>query len=284
MVLIFGLGWLVAKDALGLFPPILLACFRFAVTAAVLIGFFSRPPQQFGQAAITSVLAITIPYSMSYVAMRDLDVSSAVLLAQMEAPVLILTGALMLREVPTLRQVLGIAVAVGGVILVAGDPKLGDHMPAVALALGSIATWAVGQIRIRKLGADGGMQTLAWLALFSAPQLLAVSLLLENGQTVALSAAKLEDWLAVVYLGFVMTAVGIGIWYRLIARYPAAQVAPFLLLVPIVSIAGAVLLLNEELDPRQLAGGTLIVLGVAAVIIRKFNRHKAEDEGKALTQ
>lgn len=270
MTAVLGLGWVVAKDALDHFPPILLASFRFAVTAIVLIGFFPRPLRRLDQLFITSVLAVSIPYSMSYVAMRELDVSTAVLLSQMETPTLILAGALLLHEFPTRRELVGLTIAIGGVVLVAGDPKLGGQSSAVALALGSIATWAVGQIRIRRLGKDGGMAMLAWLSLLAAPQLLFASFMLERSQSLAIMTAGLIDWLSVVYLGVVMTAVGIGIWYYLIGRYEVARVSPFLLLVPFVSIAGGVIFLGEKLDWPQVAGGALIMVGVVIVIARRF--------------
>jgi O-acetylserine/cysteine efflux transporter len=63
-----------------------------------------------------------------------------------------------------------------------------------------------------------------------------------------------------------MTALGTGIWYHLIARYPAALVSPFLLLVPVVAILGGILILGEELRSIQTVGGSLIVLGVAVVV------------------
>lgn len=275
MSIVFGMGWVFAKAAMAHFPPILLAGFRFTVTAAVLVGFVAPPTGQFRNLAIISVLAISVPYSMSYTAMKYLDVSTSVLLAQMEAPVLVLLGALLLRERPAIRQVLGIVVAVIGVALIAGDPKIREHYLAVVLALGSIVTWAIGQIRIRRMGDFGGLRCLAWISLFAAPQLFALSLLFENDQIAAIRNADSTSWLAVIYLGVVMTAFGIGTWYHLIAKYPVVEVAPFLLLVPVTSILGGVLLLGDELGIQQMMGGIAIILGVGGVITYR-SRNKVE--------
>ncbi|MFN7089430.1 MAG: DMT family transporter [Allorhizobium sp.] len=279
MSIVFGIGWVFAKAAMEHFPPILLAGFRFTVTAAVLVAFVAPPFGHFRSLAITSVLAISVPYSMSYTAMKYLDVSTSVLLAQMEAPFLVLLGALLLHERPAIRQGLGIVVAMGGVALIAGDPKIREHYLAVALALGSIATWAIGQIRIRRMGNFGGLRCLAWLSLFAAPQLFAVSLLFESDQVAAIRSADSNSWLAVIYLGVVMTALGIGIWYHLIAKYPVVEVAPFLLLVPVTSILGGVLLLGDELGIHQMMGGTAIILGVGGVITYRSPKEiKADPE------
>lgn len=262
MSTVFGGGWVLAKSAMAEFPPILLASFRFGVAALALVGFTGIPRGRMKTLLTVSTLVISIPYSMSYTAMRALDVPSAVLLAQTEAPVLIILGYFMLGEKLRPQQMTGILIACVGVLVIAGDPILNGQFMAVILALGSVFAWAFGQIRVRQLGDVGGLQNLAWLALFSAPQLLILSLVLESGQFGAIQQATPGAWLEVLYLGLVMTVVGMGIWYKLIGVVPLARVAPFLLLVPAISIAGGVAVLGEELRMSQALGGMAIMVGV----------------------
>ncbi|MBY5370571.1 DMT family transporter [Rhizobium leguminosarum] len=262
MSTVFGGGWVLAKSAMAEFPPILLASFRFGVAALALVSFTGIPRGRMKTLLTVSTLVISIPYSMSYTAMRALDVPSAVLLAQTEAPVLILLGYFMLGEKLRPQQMTGILIACGGVLIVAGDPILNGQYLAVILALGSVFAWALGQIRVRRLGDVGGLQNLAWLALFSAPQLFILSLLLESGQFEAIHQATPGAWIEVLYLGLIMTVVGMGIWYKLIGVVPLARIAPFLLLVPAVSIVGGVALLGEQLRMSQAVGGLAIIVGV----------------------
>jgi O-acetylserine/cysteine efflux transporter len=49
----------------------------------------------------------------------------------------------------------------------------------------------------------------------------------------------------------------------LLSRYPASQVAPFSLLVPIVGLASASLFLDEQLTMVQIAGAMLVMAGLA---------------------
>jgi O-acetylserine/cysteine efflux transporter len=53
------------------------------------------------------------------------------------------------------------------------------------------------------------------------------------------------------------------LWSRLLSRYPASQVAPFSLLVPIVGLASASLLLDEQLTMAQIGGALLVMAGLA---------------------
>jgi O-acetylserine/cysteine efflux transporter len=65
----------------------------------------------------------------------------------------------------------------------------------------------------------------------------------------------------------VMTVIGYSAWYYVLARYPVPVVIPLLLLLPVAAIVGAVTLLGEVPDVMVLAGGAVVIIGVAMVII-----------------
>ena len=66
--------------------------------------------------------------------------------------------------------------------------------------------------------------------------------------------------LVVAYAG---TVFGYGLWARLLARYSAATVAPFALLVPIVGMIAGAIVFSEPMRPVELAGGVLVMAGLA---------------------
>ena len=67
---------------------------------------------------------------------------------------------------------------------------------------------------------------------------------------------------AIAYLAFVATLLGYGLWSRLLSRYPASQVAPFSLLVPVVGLSSAWLFLGEALSAVQWVGAAIVMLGL----------------------
>jgi O-acetylserine/cysteine efflux transporter len=131
--------------------------------------------------------------------------------------------------------------------------------------LGGALAWATSQGVVRSLALEGRTIT-AWFALLVAPQLLIASLLFETGQLEAVAAAGPALWLTVIYLGLVMTVVGDTTWNGLVRRYPISTLAPFLLLQPVVSAVGALLLLGEVLTLNILIGGGIVIAGVAAIL------------------
>lgn len=67
---------------------------------------------------------------------------------------------------------------------------------------------------------------------------------------------------SLMYLAFVATIVGYGIWGTLLGRYETWRVAPLSLLVPVVGLASAAVLLDEHLSVLQFLGALLIMAGL----------------------
>ena len=267
--LIWGLGVVFAKAAIGHFPPVLLMALRFTLTALVLVWFVKPPWRLMGRLFVIALISAAVQYSLTFNGLRGVDASTAVLVIQLEVPFLILLGAVLLKEKPGRRRWLGIAIAFIGVAFIAGEPRLVGAWDSLALLFGGAFTWALGQIMVRRLGEVGGFTTIAWVAVFAAPQLFAFSLVLEDDHLAYLSAAGWVVWGTVLYMGIVMTALGYGLWYSLVGRFPLARVGPFLLLMPVFSVLGGVTLLGESLTLRVAIGGAIVIAGVAVILVRR---------------
>ena len=135
--------------------------------------------------------------------------------------------------------------------------------------IGGGFTWAVGQAMVRALDDIDGLTLTAWVAVFATPQLFVMSALFETGHVEAIRSAGSVVWLAVLYLGLIMTALGYGIWYSLVRKHPISLIAPFLLLLPVFSIAGGVMFLGETLTIRVLIGGAVVIAGVAFILVER---------------
>jgi O-acetylserine/cysteine efflux transporter len=267
--LIWGMGVVFAKAAIEHFPPILLMALRFTLTALVLVWFVKPPWRLMRQLFGIALVSAAIQYSLTFNGLRGVDASTAVLVIQLEVPFLVLLGTVLLNEKPGLRRCFGIAIAFIGVAFIAGEPSLGTAWGSLALLVGGAFTWALGQIMVRHLGEVGGFTTIAWVAVFAAPQLFAFSLALENDHLAFIRAADWVVWGTVVYLGLIMTALGYGLWYSLVGRYAVSRVGPFLLLMPLFSVIGGVILLGESLTLQVAIGGVIVIAGVAFIVIRR---------------
>lgn len=264
--LIWGMGFVFAKAAIEHFPPILLMSLRFTVTALTIIWIAGPLSGQWRQVFWIAIVSAAIQYSLTFTGLRYLDASIAVLVVQLEVPFLVLVGAVLLGESPGWRKWLGMAMAFGGVLLIAGEPRLAGAWIALVLVAAGAFTWALGQAMVRRLQGFNGVTTTAWVAVFAAPQLLIMSLTFEEGHVEAIRTAGPVVWGAVVYLGVVMTAGGYAMWYSLVRRHPVGRVAPFLLLLPLFSVLGSAIFLGERLTWMTAAGGTVVLAGLTVIM------------------
>jgi len=276
------MGFVIAKAGMAHFSPILLMALRFSLTAACLLCFFRPPPGILKQLFWISLISAALQYSLTFNGVRGIDASTAALLVQLEVPFGLIMAWLVFGERIRPMQALGILISFGGAVLIVGEPRLAGDLIYAFMVIGGAFTWAVGQIMIKKLGNIGGFRLLSGVALFAAPQLFITSWLFEQDQLEQITTASISAWAAVIYLGLVMTALGYGLWYRLLGHYSVNQVMPFLLLLPVTSVFGGIFFLDESLTIKIALGGCLAIVGVAMITIQRssFARRVANDEIK----
>ena len=270
VAVIWGMGFIVAKAAMSHFSPILLMALRFTLTTFCLIWFFRPPPALYKNLFWIALVSAALQYSLTFNGVNGIDASTAALLIQLEVPFGLILAWIILGDRISVKQAVGIAVAFVGVVLIVGEPNLSDDLVYVFMVIGGAFTWAVGQIMIKRLGQIGGFLLITGVALFATPQLYIASFLLESDHIRQIQTASVNTWAAVVYLGLIMTALGYGLWYRLLGLYTVNQVMPFLLLLPVTSVLGGIFFLDESLTAKIAIGGGLAVIGVGLITIQRF--------------
>jgi O-acetylserine/cysteine efflux transporter len=250
-----------------------------------MVWFFRPPPGIFKQLFWISLVSAALQYSLTFNGVRGIDASTAALLVQLEVPFGLILAWLVFDERISLKQGLGIAIAFTGAILIIGEPKLAGDLVYAFMVIGGAFTWAVGQIMIKKLGNIGGFRLITGVALFATPQLFVASFLFEQDQLEQIQTASTAAWMAVAYLGLVMTALAYALWYRLLGHYTINQVMPFLLLLPVTSVFGGIFFLDESLTTKIALGGGLAIIGVAMITIQQSPfRQRVSKSGRNIRQ
>jgi len=133
------------------------------------------------------------------------------------------------------------------------------------LLIVAASSWAVANVLARRLGPVNAVALASWASLYAVPPLLLLSVLLEGAGTDlrALRDMDAMSWLVVGFQAYPATLFGFGLWAMLMRRYPAAQIAPFTLLVPVSGMLTAALVLHEPLQAWKLAAAAMVVGGLA---------------------
>jgi O-acetylserine/cysteine efflux transporter len=267
IALIWGMGFVVAKGAMTHFPPILLMALRFSITALALVWFAGPIGANFIRLVFVSVVGASLQYALTFTGVKGLGAGLSALVVQLEVPFLIILGALLLGERPSVRKWLGTLVAFAGVAIIASQERFAGAMLPVFLVMSGAFLWAMGQVLVRGFVGMTGLSITAWIAVLAAPQLFVLSALFETGQAKALQTAGLHVWGSALYLGLVMTALGYFLWNSLLLKHEVGRVAPFLLLLPVFSVVGGYFFLNEMLTMPRLIGGAVVLSGVALITL-----------------
>ena len=227
VVVVWGLNFVVIKLGLHNMPPLMLAGLRFMLVAFPALLFVARP-------AIPLHLLLGYGLTISFGQFAFLfcaiglgmPAGLASLVLQAQAFFTIILGAFVFGERLQGKQLAGIALAIFGVLVLVEGSLGGEHVPLVGFML--------------------------------------TSLLIDGPQTMLASLQHIDllTILSLLYLAFIATIVGYGIWGSLLGRYETWRVAPLSLLVPVVGMASAALLLGETLSGLQLTGAVLIMAGL----------------------
>ncbi len=269
VVVAWGVNFVIIEVGLGTMPPLLLAALRFAVAALPAI-FIPRPQVPWPRFIFIGIVLFTGQFGLLFLSMKvGMPAGLASVVIQSQA---FLTGpiaALVLGEKIGIRQMSGTGIAFLGLAAIATTAGGGGvTLAGLLLCLGAALCWAVGNVALRGAGKIDMFAMVTWLSIVPPLPLLILSYLFEGPQ--AIEAAFLHmGWAgigAVAYIAIVSTNIGYGIWAYLLKLYPAAQVAPFSLLVPIVGIVSAALLLGEQFGPVRLAGMVLVFAGLIVAV------------------
>jgi drug/metabolite transporter (DMT)-like permease len=183
-------------------------------------------------------------------------------------PLLIaILAAVIVGERLTIAAGVGLIVGLAGIIalfwndLTAADPNASTLIGAILIFLSGLA-WALYVVLskplIQKYGAypitafSVAIATIAMTAYFVSPATLTT-----------LQAMTMESWIAMLFMAVISTLVAMVTWNYGASRVSAATSGAMLYLVPPLGLAAGALLLNEPLTLNALAGGALILLGVA---------------------
>lgn len=265
VIVAWGVNFVIIKVGLDGVPPMLLGALRFMLAAFPAILFIRRPDMPLrwllAYGLTISLGQFAFLFSAMYVGM---PAGLASLVLQAQAFFTLGFAALFIGETVRRSSLIGLVVAAAGLLLIGSESGRAFTLAGFVLTLCAAAMWGLGNVVTKRIGKVNLVSLVVWGSLIPPLPFLALSLILEGPAQIeaALRSISLNSLLAIAYLAFIATLLGYGLWSRLLSRYPASQVAPFSLLVPVVGLSSAWLFLGEALSAVQWAGAAIVMLGL----------------------
>lgn len=253
--LVWGIGFTLAKAGMNEFPPLFLMGLRFSLASFLLVWFVDFPHGQLKQIFWISFIGSTLQYGLTFTGLSMIDASLAIIIIHLEVPFAVLLAALILKDKPSKQHILGMLISFAGIFLIAGQPSLRGQMLAILLTTSGAFMWSLGQVMVKRLeNPPSGFALTAWIGIFSGPQMILGSFFIEESQLLSLERASWIGWGVLIYLALIMTALGYGIWYRVLSRNPVSKIMPVMLFLPVFTIISSMLLLGERPTPQIQVG------------------------------
>ena len=281
-------SWITGKLAVGGAPPLEISTVRFVIAALVLAAIAIGTRAELGRGTLWPVvLAGVFGYcaynAFVFVGLTMAPASDGALIVPTLIPVLTALAASLVCERLTATKLAGFALASIGAALVIAAGQTGDEISsrrligdvlmllgavcwAIYTVLGTIALRTRSPIAIVTIAAPVGAVLLVPLGFF------------ENGYADVMGWST-GVWLNVLYLALVGSVASFILFYWVVHRVGAGVAAMTSYLVPVLTLALAVVFLGDRPQPLQLVGGLVILAGVRLATLRLARERTPMPEG-----
>lgn len=270
---VWGSTFVVTKGLVEIWPPFTLALVRVGLGTLVLMPLAIARHQRgtrlpWGTIWLMGLLGVTLYYLTFNLAMVYISASQGALVQASIPAMTALVAVVWLRERATVTRWLGIALSVGGVLIVFSG---NGSEPGEATLLGSflmfssVVCWALYTALAKRVAnyeplvitvCVTGAGTLLLLP-FSAYEVVR-----EGLQHLSISGGSISGWLGVLYLGGVASGLAYVLYNTSLRHLDASAVGVYTNLIPVVGVLTGVIFLGEPLSLRAILGGAVVMLGV----------------------
>jgi drug/metabolite transporter (DMT)-like permease len=263
--------YVVSKYALDTIPPFTLLFLRYSTASLVLVLLCWRkkvalvPREQLKWVFQIGFVGYFLSIAAQFIGTKYSSAHMGAVITTLSPVFLSALAVLLLREKITGKQVVSIAVALAGVLVVVGMPGIHGENGSLAGNLFLVAAalfWGYYSVISRKISSVySSLQITTW-GILLATALTFPCIFWERGLWSLQALTQMPIVLSILYLGIVSTAVAFFSWNKGLALLPPHQAGPFFFFQPVVGTLLGWMFLNEQLSGAFMAGSCLIILGV----------------------
>ena len=269
-VLIWGVNFSVVKATLAHIPPLAFNAFRLGGATLILLSLVPFVPKttltrrEFWQVCLLGLVGHTC-YQMAFILGIHVTTAgnSALMLAMTPVAVAVI-GTLLGWEKIGAGSWLGIFLSVLGVYLVMGSQSSGDGLAGDLLVLLATLCWSAYTVAGRALVVKhGAIKITAYSMVFGTACFMPFAIpALTN---LELQRIPWTAWTGTAFSFVFAISIAYFFWYYGVSRVGATRTAIYSNLTPVVALGTSFLALNEHIVPEQIAGATVILLGIHLV-------------------
>ena len=273
MVFLWSANFIVAKYALREFSPVMAGALRFTIAGAIIGPLYwwktrQAPPRHWRRHNLprllgTGILGVGLNQLCFLIGLERTSVGHASLVIASTPVMVLLLSASQGHERITPKKVIGLAVAISGVVFLQFSAATSTQASVVGdlfilLACLAFASFTVfGKSIVSQY--DGlTVNTVAYVG--SAVVLSPITIW--YGSRSNFAAVTWAGWSALLYMAVFPSLLCYMIYYHALSFVPASRIAALSYVQPVLATLLAILLLGEHLTLTLLIGGLLVITGV----------------------
>jgi drug/metabolite transporter (DMT)-like permease len=211
------------------------------------------------------VLGFFVYQICTFSALARIPASVNALLISSNVVIIVLLSVVVLKERISWQRILGILVALGGVVLVTFNTglELGGrvNLQGCAFSIAAAVSFSLYTVFGKRLLARNDPLLVVTIALFSGALCLTALCAATVGFR-SLFAASPRALELMLFLGITMIGIAYPLWFSCLKRLPAGNVSIFIYLSPIFAVILSMLILQERFAWPFWIGGALVLAGI----------------------
>lgn len=279
LVVVWAFAFLFIKIGLEELSFVNLTIMRFLIVCLVLILILFFQKKRFSKLHKKDIVPIfllgffgVIVYhlGLNYGEQFISPAAASLIIATVPVQIIILST-IFLKEKIGLKKLIGIIIALCGVVVISIWGKAGvsihiEYISAVLAVLIAAIMSALYTIAGKKLLTRYSALSLTTYVMLLGS--LGLTPFIRGSLLDQISKMSMTGWFAVIFLGVFSTVVGYGLWYIVLKTKSASEISIYLYAIPVLSTIISYFMFKEKITLMFILGGFLVIAGLIIVNIR----------------
>ncbi len=275
--IVWGSTYLGIELASETMPGIFAAGIRFTIAGVLMLAFlawrYGLPSLRVSRAALAAcaVVGLLLPgaNSILFITERKVPIGLTSLIIA-SVPLWVLLLRLSVRERPDLVSTIGLVVGFGGIVLLVHPGTDTGPLGYLLLTVLAAFMWAFGSFLSPRIPLPRDVLVATGYEMLAGGLVLtAIGLIAASPRELDPSSWSTRSIFGLVYLIVFGSLLGFSAYVWLLANAPITKVSTYAYVNPVIAIALGVIVLDESITLRIVAGALLILVSVAIVLRRE---------------
>ncbi|MCK4376952.1 MAG: DMT family transporter [Actinomycetia bacterium] len=279
LVVVWAFAFLFIKIGLEELSFVNLTIMRFLIVCLVLILILFFQKKRFSKLHKKDIVplfllgffgVIVYHLGLNYGEQFISPAAASLIIATVPVQIIILST-IFLKEKIGLKKLIGIIIALCGVVVISIWGKAGasihiEYISAVLAVLIAAIMSALYTIAGKKLLTRYSALSLTTYVMLLGS--LGLTPFIRGSLLDQISKMSMTGWFAVIFLGVFSTVVGYGLWYIVLKIKSASEISIYLYAIPVLSTIISYFMFKEKITLMFILGGFLVIAGLIIVNIR----------------